>query len=220
MKIKTLARILVILALWFTGCNPYKQLGSHPPLTPKDSTNLLARCVQLIKVNHDTLEFLHVVYDTVQYREGFDSLIANKIKVHDSLVIKYRDTCKEVPYSYEDGFNTGFDAGVYDGKLQESRIAQKRMDSLNHALTNRADSMLVMSSRAYELRLTDADNTAGIANTQRDKYRLQAERRSRLNFWLLAWAALMTISSILLWKFRRQQKAANNIINDIKNLKP
>ncbi len=209
----------VLFLLVWLSCNPYKHIANRPPLTPKDSAALLSRCIAISPLDTNTTHFfpqLPTLPDSVAYFKALgDSLLLVRQTVRERIKTQYKDTCTSVPYLYEDGFNTGFDAGYYDAKSTAEKMYQSSYriaDSLH-----RLEIFKLKSD--YNLRLIAAVNSENIALKETEKYRLKYESWQQAFIWAAGLAGLFLIIAILLWKFRRQTKAANNIINDVKDLK-
>lgn len=218
------AAVLIMAVLFIYGCvNPYKYLANKPPLTAKDSATLLARCVAIMPV--DTSESIQPVIipqkedSTAYFKAIADSLKNTKQTIRDSLLIKYRDTCRSAIDTYQEGFNLGYKVGEYEGKSKSATEYKKQLII--------SDSICVREIRkvkaGYNLRIAAAENAARVAAKDSNRY------RNKMDSWKTAFiiaacaAALFLIIAILLWKFRRQAKAANSIINSgqdiVENLK-
>lgn len=52
---------------------------------------------------------------SIFYKGKADSLLLVKRNVKDSLAIRYKDSCRSVQDNYSNGFNLGYEVGVYDG---------------------------------------------------------------------------------------------------------
>lgn len=50
------------------------------------------------------------------YKTKVDSLTKVKKSYRDSIAIRYKDTCKSVQDNFNNGFDIGYKAGVYEGK--------------------------------------------------------------------------------------------------------
>lgn len=225
--VKYLNRIAVFIVaiLFIFGCvNPYKHLASKPPLTAKDSAALLARCIAIMPVDTATENIQPVITpqkadSTAYFKAIADSLLNTRQTVRDSLLIKYRDTCRSAIDTYHEGFNLGYKVGEYEGKSKAASDYKKQLII--------SDSICVREIRkvkaGYNLRIAAAENAVRVAAKDSNRY------RNKMDSWKTAFiiaacaAALFLIIAILLWKFRRQAKAANTIINSgqdiIENLK-
>ena len=211
---------IAVAALLFYGCmNPYKHLGNRPPLTPKDSAALLARCQTVIPLDttstYKESPIIGGILDSLSfYEKRADSLLKLKPTIKDSIIIKYEDSCKDAVPIWEEGFNLGYDVGQDKGKAAMAEFykrALRQSDSLCYAQS-------VKLKQAYNLRLVAADNSVGIANKEATKYRNRSDNWKTATIWTGALAALFLILCIILWKFRRQAKAANSIINSSQDI--
>ena len=52
---------------------------------------------------------------SIFYKGRADSLLLIKQNIKDSLAIRYKDSCRSVQDNYSNGFNLGYEVGVYDG---------------------------------------------------------------------------------------------------------
>lgn len=221
-RIATLVMWLLFALIWLS-CNPYKQLASRPPETAKDSARLLARCIQILPLDTTGSHFIPQI-DTLPdssayFKAILDTLAKRGVVVKDSLIVKYKDTCTSAIAIYQDGFNIGYQMGEYEGK----RKAKSEVDGFYKRVMTGMDSAFQIKLRetrnGYNIRLIASDNAVGIAEKDKEKYRGKYERLVKWTWGLSVGFLLMVIICILLWKFRRQAKAANNIVNDVRNLK-
>lgn len=215
--------LILSVFIGVVSCNPYKHLGNRPPLTAADSAAILALCTRLVPI--DTAGFKIPEIKTVQedstayFKAIIDSLASianNDLAIID---IQYRDTCTTAKDLYKQGFNTGYQAGEYYARQSANAFYTKKIAGADSACKAQVVKSLSELRQAYEIKLAALQNQLNLANLSKEKYRVKSENRGSLNIWMIAIAAFFIIVSILLWKFRRQQKAANNIINDVKNLR-
>lgn len=208
------------LLLLATACvNPYKHLPKRPPLTAKDSAALLARCVKLLPVDTLTIDsikpLIPVLPDSaLYYKNRADSLDKIKQDMRDSIIVRYQDSCRESLAIFEEAFALGYEVGEDKGKTSMAdfyKRALRQSDSVCYAETNKL-------KQAYSLKILAADNAVGIANKEATKYRNRSDNWKTATIWTGALAALFLILCIILWKFRRQAKAANSIINSSKDI--
>lgn len=208
----------VLFLLILSSCNPYKQLGKRPPLTTKDSAALLARCVTVTPLDTATNSLTPYVAperpdSTEYYKAKADSLAQIKRISRDSILLRYKDTCRSVAKLLDNEFNAGFRAGEVFGKQGSAyyyKLALSAVDSTCQATQKAAIADL---KRGYNTRLASAQTNERAAQQDRDKY------RRKMDFWK-SWAIIASCAALLfllicviLWKFRRQAKAANNVIN-------
>lgn len=225
-KVETLVMLAALLLLFAACFNPYKHLGGRPPLTAKDSAALLARCIEISPLDTTSSHYSPVEPprpDSAAYFKAIlDSLGKGSVSVKDSILIKYKDTCTSAIAIYQDGFTIGNEMGKYEGRREAEamyRRSYRTTDSLH-----RLEIFKLKSD--YNLRLITAANSQGIAQAQAEKYRGKNERLVKWTWGLSIASLLLLIICILLWKFRRQAKTANTIINsgqdiaaNVKNLK-
>lgn len=218
---KTYSRI-ALWAMWLIfitimlSCNPYKRLGSRPPLTAKDSAALLTRCVQLIPL--DTANpFVPPVIDrpdsTGYFKAIADSLALAKQTVRDSLLIKYKDTCTSAKAIFDRGFKLGEDKGFNEGKAK----SEQDVTGYYKKYIRNSDSLHLIQynalKRGYNIRLEAAQNSQGIAEKDRDKYRGKADKWKTAFIWAAGLAALFLIILIIMILWRRKTKAARKILS-------
>lgn len=229
-KAALIAMLGLLLLIWYS-CNPYRQLGKRPPLTTKDSAALLSRCVTVTPLDTATNSQPPYVApehpdSTEYYKAQADSLAQVKRSYRDSILLRYKDTCRSVIKLLDNEFGAGFKAGEVFGKQNSAfyyKMALKEADSICNA---KGQAAILDLKKAYNLRLASAQTNERVAEANAEKY------RGKMDFWktwaLIATslAALFLILCILFWKFKRQAKAANSIINSgediaakIKNLK-
>lgn len=206
--------MLALLLLLYGSCvNPYKYLPNKPPMTSKDTAALLARCIAISPLDTTSSHYSPVEParpDSAAYFKAIlDSLGKGEVSVKDSILIKYKDTCTSAIAIYQDGFTIGNEMGKYEGRREAEAMYRRSYhttDSL-HRLE------IAKLKHDYNLRLISAANAQGIAQAQAEKYRGKNERLVKWTWGLSIASLLLLIICILLWKFRRQAKAANTIIN-------
>lgn len=215
-NVALLFMVTLLLLLW-CSCNPYKQLANRPPLTPKDSAALLARCIKVVSI--DTVSPLiptiipFVPDSSDYYKQIADSLGKIKLTARDSILLRFKDTCRQTVDYFDNGFKVGYEAGKYEGKQNSAQYYKTELIRADSNCREIVKAEVNKIKLAYALRLTAAENTTGIAVKNADKY------RGRMDFWK-TWAIIASVLALLfliiciiLWKFRRQAKAANSIIN-------
>jgi len=221
-----LAVMVGLFLLIWCSCNPYKRLANRPPITPKDSAALLARCIQMSPLDTtDTVYMppLPMPPDSTDYFKAIsDSLGKVKQLVKDTLLIKYKDTCTSAIRIYNEAYKFGYDVGKSDARVDAEKIyarSYRTTDSLYRLQTEKL-------KHDYNLRLIAAENAKNIAQAQGEKYRSKYAALVKWTWGLSVAFLLAVIICILLWKFKRQAKAANSIINSgqdivesVKNLK-
>jgi len=101
-------------------------------------------------------------------------------------------------------------------------------DTINHTIvktnTIRVPVTLPIQVKTVTKYVKDsADNAVyegRIATLTKDleKYRGRSEKRGALNLWLIIACAVLLVLNILQWKFKRVEKTANTVINDVRNI--
>lgn len=217
-RVATLVMLAALLLLW-VSCNPYKKLGSRPPLTAKDSAALLARCVQISPLDTTSSHYSPIepapADSTAYFKAIADSLSKLEEYIIDSISVQYRDTCTSAKVVYRKGQSTGYEQGKIAGRSEAAemyRRSYRTTDSLHRLAVAKLKS-------DYNLRLIAAANSEGTAKAQAEKYRKKYERLVKWTWGLSVAFLLAVIICIILWKFKRQARAANNIMNDVRNLK-
>lgn len=215
-----LAAISAVIALGLLfGCNPYKQLGSRPPLSSKDSAALLSRCIKITPLDTATNIPAYIPPalppdSTGHYQQLIDSLLGLKPAVLERIREKYKDTCFAAAQdNYNDGFRDGQTYGEQLGRKTsyvDSRKTMALTDSISRVNYSAEINRL---KQAYNIRLKEADVRVSVAENKADKYQRRSDARGGWLIFLTALSALLLIICILLWKFRRQAKAANSVIN-------
>ena len=219
----TFVIMVALLSLLIVSCNPYKRLTNRPPITSKDSAALLARCVKLLPVPapSDTAKPL-IVFDipdsNAYYKALADSIAKTKQTVEKELWIKYKDTCTSAIAIYQDGFTIGYKMGKYEGIESEQSKNSKTIRKIINDCDSLHNIELNKVKRAYELRLTAAENAMNIAQNSAEKHRNKYSRLIKWTWGLSIAFLLAVIMCIILWKFKRQARAANNILNDVRDI--
>lgn len=205
--------VILFLLIWASCVNPYKYLPNKPPLTPKDTAALLARCIAISPIDTaDTVYIppLPIPPDSTDYFKAIsDSLSKVKQLVRDSILIKYKDTCTSAVRIYNEAYRLGYDIGKSDASINAEKTyacSYRTTDSLYRIQTGKL-------KHDYNLRLIAAENAKNIAQVQTEKYRNKYSRLVKWTWGLSVAFLLAVIICILLWKFKRQAKAANSIIN-------
>lgn len=216
-KIALIVLIGLFLLIW-CSCNPYKKLATRPPLTPKDSAALLARCIQISPLDTTVAHFIPQIPtipdSSAFYKAISDSLGKVRQLVRDSLLIKYKDTCTSAVRIYREAYNLGNDIGTSDIRV-EAEAMYKRASRTTDSLYQR---QFAKMKSDYNLRLISEANTTRIAQADKEKYRNKYSRLVKWTWGLSVAFLLAVIICILLWKFKRQAKAANSIINSSKDI--
>lgn len=200
--------LLPVIILIMIGCNPYKRLAKRPPLTGSDTLRLSQRCIAAFPMPEQEYikgDTVYISPDSLTYwqikADSFKN--AEPLKITE-LQIKYKDTCTSVMDEYKNGFDLGYQVGLYEGKKSVKPIHDLRVDTVI-----RKDTREVAAANIIIRKQQD----------DVEKYRGRAEGRGRWNMWLIIALAVSLIVNILLWKFRRSASAANTAINKIQNLK-
>lgn len=209
------AVMLLWLAIILFSCNPYKQLASHPPLTTKDSAALLARCIKVVPI--DTAgNVVYISYpDSSEYwKQQVKTVYQSITDTLTNIYTKYKDTCTTAIKIYQQGLTQGYNNGY--SKCKEETVLQ-----FSKSLSQ-ADSLynihLSHLKQSFELKSASDKTTIELLSNDKEKYRTQSEKRGSLNMWLIIACAVLLILNILQWKFKRQEKTANNVINDVRTI--
>lgn len=217
-KIALAVMVGLFLLIW-CSCNPYKRLSKRPPLTFKDSAALLARCVQISPLDTTIAPFIPQIPtipdSTSHFKALSDSLGKIGVIVRDSILTRYKDTCRSAVRIYKEGYKLGYDIGTSDSRV-ETETMYKRASRTTDSLYQR---QFAKMKSDYNLRLISAANAKAIADTRATKYQNRYNNLVKWTWGLSVAFLLAVIICILLWKFKRQARAANNIINDVKDFK-
>lgn len=112
--------LLLILFPILFGCNFFKRLDKHTPVSTQDSLHLLKKCNAVFP--YDTSGTTKLVFinkrDSIDfYQKLADSLAAIKQKVKDSIALRYKDTCTSIVDRYNEGVELGVKIGRYQGQV-------------------------------------------------------------------------------------------------------
>jgi hypothetical protein len=203
--------------------NPYSKLADRPPLTAKDSAALLARCLKAMPLDTTNSHFvpqIDTLPDSSAYFKALsDSLAQAKQSIKEVLSLKYKDTCTSAIAIYQDGFNIGYQMGEYEGRSRAKSETDAFYKRVMTGMDTAYQQKLWETKNGYNIKLIAAQNAQGNADKEKEKYRGKYERLVKWTWGLSISSLLLLIICILLWKFRRKAKAANNIVNELKNLK-
>lgn len=111
----------LIIILLLSGCYTAKKAGQQVnraydayPVQTIDFLRKKAPCIDT-----DSSIIYKYIYkdDSTRYYQGkIDSLSKIKAGINDSLVIRYKDSCRSVIDNFNKGFQVGYEAGFYYGK--------------------------------------------------------------------------------------------------------
>lgn len=210
----TFVMAALLLLLW-CSCNPYKQLSQRPPLTTRDSVALLSRCIKIVPIDTSGHVMFITTPDSSDYWKAQVKTVTQTITdTFTDVMTKYRDTCTSAIKTYQQGLKQGYDKGFATGNDNAATKYAKAFES--------ADSLyninLAHLKQSYELKLASDKTMIELSDFAAGKYRTQAENRGRLNTWLIIALAVSVLLNILQWKFKRVEKTANTVINDVRSL--
>lgn len=191
--------ILLAFALLFylTSCSPYKRIATKPPLTTKDTARLLKRSLATFPVKPPVIKEGKTIVvkgkdSTDFYKKKYQKAINQKQDTKTEIETIYKDTCTSANYVYEEGYNLGYDVGLYDGKKE-----CKGADTIY-----RVDTITVIPLE-YNVQLQDAQLQKRNAIDDLNKLQSKCDRKTAWLWYLVVLCLCLLIGNILQFKFKK-----------------
>lgn len=130
--------LAVLILILLFSCNPYKQIVKHPPLTHKDSVRLALVCVRVYPNDTTSATTTTIIINgadsSAYFKDKADSLAAIKMNMRDSIIKRYKDTCKSIVTHSENVCDVCYQQGYYLGR--ENAIHDTAFITTNNYITD------------------------------------------------------------------------------------
>lgn len=188
MKIDIPLIFMLLITVVIFSCNPYKRLATHPPLSAHDSLNLSRRCSSVFPIDTVTKTKTIIIRgkdSSRYYKHLADSILKIKQVVLEKVHNLYKDTCTTAVNQYQDGYNLGYEVGLYDGKIG-----------------NTSDTILITKTitQIDNTKLVAANITVELKSKEAEKYRVKNENKSTFIMWLLIGFGVSILVNVLQFK--------------------
>ncbi len=184
--------LLIFSLVFLFGCNFFKRLDKHNPVSTSDSLHLIKKCNAVFP--YDTSGKTKLVFinkrDSIDfYQKLADSLTAIKQKVKDSIALRYKDTCTSIVDRYNEGVELGVKIGRYQGQV----LTEQKYK----AIINFNDSIYRVQTDALKQGFLTQIKQAAL---ERDTERIAKEKsqKSKDKWRLIAlWAIIIGLCSVV-----------------------
>lgn len=202
--------LLIIAAIVFSlcfaiilfSCNPtkraYKAIEKLPPATTQDTGRLLKRSAATFPAKPPVIKEGKTVIikgkdSTAFYKGKYNEAVKSKTVTKTEIKLKYKDTCTSANDTYEQGFQLGYEVGLYDGKAKV-----KPCDSVY-----RVDTITVIPHE-YTVQLEDVKLQLRNAKDDSDKLKTECATKKTWILYLIVLCLLLAIGNILQFKFNKK----------------